>query len=455
MPPRELPSFLELPVVAREADVHRFYCDPAVAELADCVVVVDETRLPAHSHLLALGSTVLRDLFRSTPVRSTASPCDLSTFFEGATLPAALALLRMLYAPNASPAQTHLAAFWAAAAANKVCVLGALSLAHMLDAGGVLEEAERWLGETIGDKTRASLADAVAWSAHAATLNMDILWAVCVQRLVAHLTSFERISQASYCAVAQLRGCTPETLEAVLALALDSHHRCSRPNDIERPITLEDILAWRNNAARVLAAEPFVARVKRVHRLSRIRPQQFEFDVGGGGRVRLSVRRRDNRLAQAMVRVLTPFEGDSRVDLEVIDAHSLDVASSSPTAATQAEEADAWFDLEDGACPNFLELNADERGDAWIRLSFAAPGALWWTTLMGVTDEVIDCVRALTGKRSDWYPPLPIRRAIVSGLDEAGVPGRGVDEAAAQAAVDAVADRVVALMPGGGGGGQG
>lgn len=28
MPPRELPSFLELPVVAREADVHRFYCDP-------------------------------------------------------------------------------------------------------------------------------------------------------------------------------------------------------------------------------------------------------------------------------------------------------------------------------------------------------------------------------------------------------------------------------------------
>lgn len=118
--------------------------------------------LPAHSQVLGRASSAVAGLlasFSGPPSGAACSPgqpLDISTFFQGASLPATLLFLACTYAPESAEAQLAAAlgrhdgskggaAAGAAPAAGVDTLAGMLRLAHRLDAPRLLRTALAWI----------------------------------------------------------------------------------------------------------------------------------------------------------------------------------------------------------------------------------------------------------------------------------------------------------------------
>lgn len=124
--------------------------------------------LPAHSQVLGRASTVVAGLlasFASPPsgtACSPAEPLDISTFFQGAPLPAVLLFLACTYAPESAEARLSAAlegrvggssgsgdndagTAGSASAAGVDLVVGMLRLAHRLDVPRLLNATLSWI----------------------------------------------------------------------------------------------------------------------------------------------------------------------------------------------------------------------------------------------------------------------------------------------------------------------
>ncbi|KAL4458297.1 hypothetical protein ABPG75_013162 [Micractinium tetrahymenae] len=161
------------------ADPASFYLgDPELAQLADVTIKHSGLELPAHAAVLALQSTVLKDLFCS--LRVPASPGakrkheELETPFTSHSLQAVVFLLHLCYT-EAKPA-----AFEAALPH----LSGIARLAHSLDAARVLAGIDRFLAGRVSNQQAA-----LEWLPLAEACQLEAAWAAGVRTLAKGMIS--------------------------------------------------------------------------------------------------------------------------------------------------------------------------------------------------------------------------------------------------------------------------
>ncbi|KAL4458350.1 hypothetical protein ABPG75_013215 [Micractinium tetrahymenae] len=158
--------------------------DPGLAELADVTIKHSGLALPAHSQLLAVQSSVLRDLFRSLPAepggkkrkRGEKEALELETPFTSHTLQEVAFLLHFCYVfTDAAPSQLD---------AVSAHLPGIARLAHSLNIPTLLAAIDAFAAGRITDQQAA-----LAWLPLAETCQLEATWAQGIRTLAKHVVS--------------------------------------------------------------------------------------------------------------------------------------------------------------------------------------------------------------------------------------------------------------------------
>ncbi|PRW32688.1 cyclase-associated 1 [Chlorella sorokiniana] len=193
--------------------------------LSDAVLVAADVRLPVHSQVLSLQSSVLRGMFADFLGASSSGdgeprvgckrkaadeegPLVLEEPFRGCSLYEAVPFLRLCYRPQ-DVTQAHLAG-------ERASLPALLRLAHKLDAGRILEQVVMHMTESSMDNA----AELVTWTEVAEQCQQTDLRLSCVARLVKLLVTKApgQHMASGITDAAQLEGLDKSTLLLVLGL---------------------------------------------------------------------------------------------------------------------------------------------------------------------------------------------------------------------------------------------
>ncbi|PRW44536.1 BTB POZ and TAZ domain-containing 1-like isoform X1 [Chlorella sorokiniana] len=213
------------------ADPAAFYLgDGSLADVADVAIVhrASGLRLPAHSHILAQQSRVMRDLFLSLRGQTSGrkrkadeeegAAMELESPFNDYSLQEVSFLLRLVYRPsdltdrNLESVLEHLP--------------GITRLANSLNAASQLASVDKFLAV----KAAHSYSGAVKWTQLAEQCGLDNTWAAGVRALASKFLKLPAGAPPAYRCATGLIGLSHETVIAVLAAVAAAVNRIDSPS---------------------------------------------------------------------------------------------------------------------------------------------------------------------------------------------------------------------------------